>query len=85
MFPLAHACSKEKRLLRDLLRRRLYFVRIRAKLIAHIQILNYQGNNEFLGRMSKIIAKRVNLSERFTDEAVKRSVELSFLLFLSHL
>lgn len=75
MFPLAYACSKEKRSLRDLLRRRLYFVEIRAKLLAHIQILNYQANKDSLGRISKVTAKRVDLYERFEDEAVKRSVD----------
>lgn len=75
MFPLAHACSKEKRSLRDLLRRRLYFVQIRAKLIAHIQILNYQANKDSLGRISNVTAKRIDLYERFENEAVKRSVD----------
>ncbi|MFH2137400.1 MAG: IS110 family transposase [Candidatus Omnitrophota bacterium] len=75
MFPLAYACSKEKRSLRDLLRRRLYFVEIRAKLIAHIQILNYQANKDSLGRISNVTAKRIDLYERFDDEAVKRSVD----------
>lgn len=80
MFPLAYACSKEKRSLRDLLRRRLYFVEIRTKLIAYIQILNYQANNESLGKMSKIIAKHVDLFDRFEDEAVQKSVDSNLKL-----
>ncbi len=80
MFPLAYACSKEKRSLRDLLRRRLYFVEIRAKLLAHIQIINYQANNDSLGRISKVTAKRVDLYDRFEDEAVKKSLDANLKL-----
>ena len=44
MFPIAYAYPKEKRAVRDLLRRRLYFVRQRAELSVHLQNTNHQYN-----------------------------------------
>jgi transposase len=43
-FPLAYVYPKDKRETRDLLRRRSFFVRQRAQLITHLQILNSQYN-----------------------------------------
>src|SRR6476660_1906444 len=43
-FPLAYAYPKGMRETRDLLRRRTYFVRKRAELMTHLQILNSQYN-----------------------------------------
>ena len=42
MFPIAYAYPKEKRAVRDLLRRRLFFVRQRAELSVHLQNTNPQ-------------------------------------------
>ena len=44
MFPIAYAYPKEKRAVRDLLRRRLFFVRQRAELSVHLQNTNHQYN-----------------------------------------
>src|SRR5436305_405664 len=45
MFPLAYVYPRAKRQTRDLLRRRSFFVRQRARLIAHIQNTNRQFNH----------------------------------------
>ena len=42
MFPIAYAYPKAKRAVRDLLRRRLFFVRQRAELSVHLQNTNHQ-------------------------------------------
>src|SRR4249920_253209 len=44
LYPLAYAYPRAKRQTRDLLRRRSYFVRQRASLIAHIVNTNSQFN-----------------------------------------
>src|SRR5215470_10639689 len=44
MFPMAYVYPRAKRQTRDLLRRRSFFVRRRAELIAHIQNTNSQFN-----------------------------------------
>ena len=44
MFPMAYVYPRAKRQTRDLLRRRSFFVRQRAQLIAHIQNTNSQFN-----------------------------------------
>ena len=44
MFPIAYAYPKAKRAVRDLLRRRLFFVRQRAELSVHLQNTNHQYN-----------------------------------------
>ena len=44
LFPLAYAYPRAKRQIRDLLRRRNFFVRQRAQLIAHIVNTNSQFN-----------------------------------------
>ena len=43
-FPLAYAYPKQNRAVRDLLRRRLYYVRQKAELSVHLQNTNHQYN-----------------------------------------
>jgi transposase len=64
-FPMAYVYPKAKRDTRDLLRRRSFFVRQRAQLIAHIQNTNSQYNLPpfpkkltYKGNRSKEIAER---------------------------
>lgn len=75
MFPLSYVYPKEKRALRDLLRRRLHFVNIRAKLFAHIQIVNYQNNNESLKKLSNCKSIRPDIPSFFPDDDIKKSIE----------
>ena len=73
-FPVAYVYPRAMRSTRDLLRRRLYFVRKRAELLAHLRILNGQYNlREDLGRIA-VAKNREGLGERFSDPAVAKSV-----------
>lgn len=80
MFPLAYVYPQEKRAIRDLLRRRLYFARERADLFAHIQLLNHQVNNPLLGRLSKSNYKRKDLPARFQERHVLKSLDANLSL-----
>jgi hypothetical protein len=73
-FPVAYVYPRAMRSTRDLLRRRLYFVRKRAELLAHLRILNGQYNlPEDLGRIA-VAKNREGLGERFSDPAVANSL-----------
>lgn len=80
MFPLAYVYPKQERPLRDLLRRRLHFTRIRANLLCHLQLINTQHNFSSVGRISKSSSKRELLSARFTDETTQKSVHADIAL-----
>ena len=75
LFPTAYTYPKEKRALRDLLRRRLRYVRQRAELFTHIQLLNRQANLKPLGRSAQFTTQRKALLQRFDDPSVRLSVE----------
>jgi transposase len=73
-FPIAYVYPRTMRSTRDLLRRRLYFVRKRAELLAHLRIVNSQYNlPEDLGRIA-VAKNREGLEARFSDPAVGKSV-----------
>ncbi len=76
LFPLAYVYPGSKRHLRDLLRRRLYFVHQRADLFAHIQLLNHQVNNPPLGRLSKANYKSKDLPSLFKDQSLAANLQL---------
>ena len=59
MFPIAYAYPKEKRAVRDLLRRRLFFVRQRAELSVHLQNTNHHTS------LRAVCMRRNYLSRRF--------------------
>ena len=56
-FPLAYVYPKELRAVRDLLRRRMYLVRVRGECQAHIQLTNYQYN---LPAFEKMLERKNN-------------------------
>jgi transposase len=74
MFPIAYVYPRKQRAVRDLLRRRLYFVRERAMLLCHVQLTNQQLNLSAIGRLSKAPTKRAALPERFADPSINKSV-----------
>jgi len=80
MFPLAYVYPREKRHIRDLLRRRLYFAQERGDIFAHIQLLNYQVNNPSLGRLSKSNYKGKDLPSRFNDQHIQKSLNANLQL-----
>jgi transposase len=65
---------------RDLLRRRLYLVRKRGQLLAHIQNTHHQCNLPEPTRKILYKANREGIADQFTDPSVRKSVEVDFEL-----
>ena len=76
MFPMAYVYPREMRATRDLLRRRTYFVRRRADLLAHIQNTNAQYNLPAFGKKIARKIHREGLSDAFSDKAVQYSIDV---------
>jgi transposase len=74
-FPLAYVYPKGMRETRDLLRRRNYFVRQRAALFTHLQILNSQYNLPPFPKKLSFAANRqeMDLAARFADKSVQHN------------
>jgi len=81
-FPVAYVYPKGLRETRDLLRRRMFLVRQRAHLIAHIQNTNSQYNLPVFGQKLVYAGNRQELAvaERFTDPSVRLSIETDLAL-----
>jgi transposase len=73
-FPMAYVYPKAKRDTRDLLRRRSFFVRQRAQLIAHIKNTNSQCN---LPPFPKKLTYKRNRSDEIADRFEHPSTKLS--------
>jgi transposase len=81
LFPLAYAYPKAKRQTRDLLRRRSFFVRQRAQLIAHVVNTNTQFNLPPLSKKLTYAANRTpELLDRFTDPSTRLMVSADLAL-----
>jgi transposase len=78
MFPQAYVYPAEMRSTRDLLRRRMYLVRQRADLLAHIHNTNSQYNLPAIGQPITRKKHRGGVVERFADAQVQQSVQLDF-------
>jgi transposase len=65
---------------RDLLRRRLHFVRKRGQLLAHIQNTIHPYNLDPFGKRIAYPANRDGLLEHFPDPAVRKSIEVDLAL-----
>ena len=86
MFPIAYAYPKEKRTVRDLLRRRLFFVRQRAELSVHLQNTNHQYNiNEPLtsSRMRSEVYRNT-IPQKFSDPATLKMVNADLAMFQAY-
>jgi transposase len=80
MIPMAYVYPQEMRSTRDLLRRRMHFMRKRSELLAHIQNTKNQYN---LPSFEKTISRKSNRGQvinHFTDPAVQKSMELNLTL-----
>ena len=75
-FPLAYVYPKEQRAVRDLLRRRMYLVRVRGECQAHIQLTNYQYNLPAFEKKLERKNNRTDIAERFTEADVRKNVEV---------
>ena len=80
MIPQAYVYPPEMRATRDLLRRRLYLVRKRGQLLAHIQNTHHQYNLPEPTRRIIYRSNRDGIPEKFTDPSVRKSVEADFAL-----
>lgn len=76
LLPQAYVYPKDLRATRDLLRRRLYLVRQRSELLAHIQLTHHQYNLESPGPRLSYRANRDGIAEHFTDPDARRNVEV---------
>jgi len=80
-FPLAYVYPAEMRPTRDLMRRRIHFVRKRAELIGHIQNTTTQYNLEPLGTLSRAHHRRdKDIIGHFPDPVVQLMVEADLTL-----
>jgi transposase len=82
LFPMGYVYPRAKRQTRDLLRRRSFFVRQRAQLIAHIVNTNTQFNLPPLSKKLTYAANRsTDLADRFADPSTKLAVtaDLAFI------
>jgi transposase len=85
MLPQAYVYPRPMRSTRDLLRRRLYLVRIRGLLLAHIQNTNHQYNLPEIGVKLNYPSNRRGFLERFTDASVKKTIEVDLALVIRDL
>ena len=74
-FPLAYHYPKQMRAVRDLMRRRLHFVRHCAELKAHVKNTASQYNLDVISGNLKDANQRDKLVEYFPDPAVQASVD----------
>ena len=86
-IPMAYVYPRQMRSTRDLLRRRMYLMRKRSELLAHVQNTNSQYNLPQLGKKIAYKANREGVAERFEDTSVKKNIEvdLKMLDFYDHM
>jgi len=75
LFPMGYVYPRAKRQTRDLLRRRSFFVRQRAQLLAHVVNTHTQFNRPPLTKKLTYAANRTpELLDRFTDPSTRLSI-----------
>ena len=84
MFPMAFVYPCDMRETRDLLRRRTFFVRQRAQLIAHIQNTNSQYNLPPFERKLSRHPDYSDLAKRFAHESTRLSVGADATLIMHY-
>ena len=80
LMPVAYAYPADMRATRDLMRRRLLFVRQRGSLLAHIQITHHQYNVDPPGKRITYRSNREGLGEGFEDSSVRHSIAADLAL-----
>src|ERR671922_1917564 len=80
MLPQAYVYPAKMRATRDLLRRRMSFMRKRSELLSHVQNTNSQYNLPAIGKKIAYKANRHGVAERFADPAVHKSIEVDLAL-----
>jgi len=80
MLPQAYAYPAAMRSTRDLLRRRLHFVRKRGELLAHIQNTRAQYNLPAFEKRLAYPGNRDGVVEHFPDPSVRKSIDVDVVL-----
>jgi transposase len=80
MLPQAYVYPPSMRAARDLLRRRLYLVRKRSELLAHVQNTHHQYNLPEPTAKVVYAANRHGVAERFEDPCARKSIEVDLAL-----
>src|SRR5262245_33766873 len=80
LLPQAYVYPAEMRATRDLLRRRIHFMRKRAELQTHVQQTNSQSNLPAIGKKIAYKANRDGVAERFSNPAAQKSIEVDLAL-----
>ena len=73
-FPLSYVYPREMRATRDLVRRRMFLVRRRSELLAHVQLMNQQYNHDPFEKMLKYAGNRRDVLDRFTESSAQLNV-----------
>ena len=72
-FPLSYVYPREMRATRDLVRRRMFLVRRRSELLAHVQLVNQQYNHDPFEKMLQYASNR-DVLDRFTEDSARMNV-----------
>jgi transposase len=80
LLPEAYVYPAEMRASRDLMRRRLHFVRHRGQLLAHIQNTHHQYNLPSPGKRITYRSNREGIGEGFEDPSIRESVAADLAL-----
>jgi transposase len=80
MLPQAYAYPATMRATRDWLRRRLHLVRQRAERLTHIRETNSQNHLPALGKSLKSKAQREGVTQRLSDPAVQKNIDVDLAL-----
>jgi transposase len=80
MIPVAYVYPRQMRSTRDLLRRRMYMMRHRAELLAHIHNTNSQYNLPDIGKKICYKANRAGVAQHFPVPSVRKNVEMDLSL-----
>ena len=83
LLPQAYVYPPEMRATRDLMRRRLHFVRKRAELLGHIRNTRAQYNAPAITQNLRLRTVRAHMSLRFANPSVRTSIDADVSL-LNH-
>jgi len=79
-LPTGYVYPQKMRSTRDLMRRRMFFSRKRADLLAHIQNTCSQYNHEPFSKDISYRSNRSEIADHFPDPSVRKSIELDLSL-----
>ena len=80
LMPQAYVYPAQMRATRDLMRRRLHFVRHRGQLLAHIQMTHHQYNRASPGKRISYRTNRDGIGDGFEDVSVRDSLAADLAL-----